>query len=173
MNHQAKLTTIACAALLVWAGSSCTDDDETPAETTSTTSGGTATGSGANTGGTGGTGGSTPGCGTTPASDVCSSMCRGVCERLIDCGISWGESCLTDCYQAYACPGETLGHDDAICSGKRDELEGLECEAYCETSTEANWAAAWGGSCDLGGSGGSGGSGGAGGAGGVGGAGGA
>lgn len=71
----------------------------------------------------------------TPASTACSDLCEDLCTRLVDCGVSWAESCMRDCSTAYACPGETVGQDAAICELRQTDLSELACGELCEAVT--------------------------------------
>lgn len=59
------------------------------------------------------------GCGAPdglPESMECVGLCQNVCNRFASCGGSF-DDCLAGCFEAYRCPGETPGHDAAICMG--------------------------------------------------------
>ncbi|MCC6526128.1 MAG: hypothetical protein IT373_26005 [Polyangiaceae bacterium] len=113
--------------------------------------------SGCDDAGGGGAGGD---CDVTPAASECSSLCTTECARLVSCGSPSEDACVARCFAVYACPGETVGQDAAICSSRATSLEAADCTELCA------WADSWqaqGGSPSCGaGGGGSGGAGGAG-----------
>ncbi len=73
---------------------------------------------------------STGGCGDpdgTPEAPECEALCNESCRLFAECGGDFG-LCIEGCYAAYACPGETPGHDAAICRGG-GPMEG--CDSVC------------------------------------------
>ncbi len=68
--------------------------------------------------------------------DECDQLCDVACDRLGVCGIGWSATCLDRCKLAYLCPGETSGHDAAICSGLSGELAALGCTDLCAQIAE-------------------------------------
>ncbi len=71
------------------------------------------------------------GCGAPdglPESMECVGLCQNVCERFAACGGD-RDVCLEGCFEAYRCPGETPGHDAAICMGAGPDGG---CAAVCD-----------------------------------------
>lgn len=75
-------------------------------------------------------------CGDEPEAPECRRLCDEACEHFASCGGDFS-ACIDGCYDAYACPGETPGHDAAICGS----------EGYSPTScTETcRWVSDFGG----------------------------
>ena len=69
-----------------------------------------------------------PGCGMEPAVPECRRLCDEACEAFAGCGGDF-DACITGCYVAYACPGETPGHDAAICGD--EGFPPRSCDATC------------------------------------------
>jgi len=80
-----------------------------------------------------------------PESPECVGLCQDVCERFAACGGD-AEACLEGCYAAYRCPGETPGHDTAICMGARPDGG---CEAVCDWVPTFGGFARTGPNCPL------------------------
>lgn len=77
-----------------------------------------------------------PSCGDEPAAPECERLCNEACEAFASCGGDY-DACLEGCEEAYACLGETPGHDAAICGS--DGYEHTSCEDTCR------WVGTYGG----------------------------
>ena len=75
-------------------------------------------------------------CGGEPAAPECRRLCDEACAAFAACGGDHAP-CLAGCYDAYACPGETPGHDAAICGSTGFLPRG--CDETCA------WVATYGG----------------------------
>lgn len=84
----------------------------------------------------------------TPESAVCRSYCSDACMRLLECGIGGADTCVDACHDVYACPGETVGQDDAICESRAMAAEGLSCSELCAAVTSGDGWPAFGGDCE-------------------------
>jgi len=93
-------------------------------------------------------------CGSDPVAAECATLCQEICRDLTGCGLGSGQ-CDERCGEAYACPGETIGQDRAICQQAQSEIAELSCDALCSWTANgaadgAPWAACgaeWQGSC--------------------------
>ena len=64
-----------------------------------------------------------------PETEACRDLCTDSCQRLVDdCGIDWGDCCRRACNSNFACPGETVGQDRAICDGEQADVASMTCE---------------------------------------------
>lgn len=72
-------------------------------------------------------------CGDTPMAPECELLCETVCAELEGCGVALG-ACIDSCYAAFACPGESPGHDASICRGLDP---GMGCASACAFAR--NW----------------------------------
>lgn len=72
-------------------------------------------------------------CGDTPSAPECVELCEAACAELDGCGVAHA-TCIDSCYAAFACPGETPGHDAAICGGLSP---GIGCASACAFAR--NW----------------------------------
>ena len=88
-------------------------------------------------------------CPVIPEGEMCGFYCGQVCQTLTECGVSWAQSCLCDCYSALHCPGETVGHDDAICEDLIGAAKDKGCYDLCLwVGTDQSWGDIWGGECE-------------------------
>jgi hypothetical protein len=79
-----------------------------------------------------------PGCPEEPEAEECIALCQDHCSALSGCGVDESE-CLEACRDEYRCPGETIGHDNAICSAERQTDP--NCGSLCA------WYEGLGGEC--------------------------
>ena len=68
------------------------------------------------------------GCG--PPVAHCDALCRDLCARVDTCGRA-APDCAAACGRAYACPGETPGQDEAICSNDGRDVASASCDDLC------------------------------------------
>jgi hypothetical protein len=68
--------------------------------------------------------------------EECGALCEEFCVRLSGCGIDWAGECIPRCELEYLCPGESPGHDAAICDAERAALS-ADCDALCSSAAFA------------------------------------
>lgn len=73
-----------------------------------------------------------------PATQTCEDACVVLCDSLSACGSADQGACLIECFLAYGGPGESLGHDIAICDSMRADVEAGSCVSDC-LILEAGW----------------------------------
>ncbi len=66
-----------------------------------------------------------------PKTMECENACESLCDSVSECGLADHGACIVECFRLYAAPGETLGHDRAICDALLEEVQTNSCAGNC------------------------------------------